>query len=94
MSEPLRIPTKIDEPVQFLLWSSDELIPIMTMMCFGVIMENILFFMAIGYVFMRVYRRFKNRQPEGFLLHVLYWAGFLPQKSRVMVNPFDRRWIP
>lgn len=94
MSEPVKMPTRIDDPHQFLLWSADELIPMLVMLCFGIVLENVMIFLFLGWLFMRAYRRYKNSRPDGFLLHIFYWAGFIPEKAKALINPFKRKWIP
>ncbi|AJF08108.1 type IV conjugative transfer system protein TraL [Geoalkalibacter subterraneus] len=92
--EPTKIPTKIDDPHQVLMWSADELVPMMVMITFGVMFERVLIFMLLGWAAVRVYRRYKNSRPDGFILHFFYWVGFLPDKGVTLVNPYKRRFLP
>ena len=92
--DPVRLPNYVDEPHQFLLWSADEIIPLLSLFVMGVIFENIIIFTAIGFVLTSFYRKYKNSRPDGFLLHMLYWIGLVPSKARTLVNPFIRRFLP
>jgi conjugal transfer pilus assembly protein TraL len=92
--EPVRLPTKVDEAHQFLLWSSDEMIPLLTLFIIGILLEQALLFTAIGFFLTSIYKKYKNSRPDGYLLHYLYWVGLVPSKSKTMVNPFIKRFIP
>lgn len=92
--EPVKLPTKIDEPHQFLLWSADEMIPLMTLFVTGIILEQALLFTGIGFFLTSIYKKYKNSKPDGYLLHYLYWIGLIPTKAKTMVNPFIRRFYP
>ncbi|MCK9172182.1 MAG: type IV conjugative transfer system protein TraL [Desulfuromonas thiophila] len=92
--DPLRLPTYVDEPHQFLLWSADEIIPLLTLFVLGVMFEQICIFTFVGFLLTSFYKKYKNSRPDGFLLHGLYWAGLLPARARCFVNPFIRRFFP
>ncbi|WP_345195131.1 type IV conjugative transfer system protein TraL [Kistimonas scapharcae] len=92
--KPIDIPDGIDDPPQFLLWSLDELMPIVLALGAGILIEQVLICLlgAIGLV--KIYRRYRDAKPDGFMLHSIYWAGFLPSKSKTVPNPFVRRFLP
>lgn len=92
--EPVKLPTKVDEPHQFLIWSVDEMIPMMTLFVFGMMIDQALIFTLAGLVLASIYKKHKNSKPDGYLLHILYWWGLLPSKGKTLVNPFIRRFIP
>jgi len=92
--DPVRLPTKIDEPHQFLLWSADEIIPLMVFLLFGVMLNQAIILTVLGLILTHYYKKYKNSRPDGFLLHALYWAGLIPSKNKTMVNPFKRRFLP
>ncbi|MFT0213086.1 type IV conjugative transfer system protein TraL [Pseudomonas sp. F1_0610] len=75
--EPVSIPSYIDAPPHFLLWSADEMAPIL-----------------LGLVTTKLYRRFRDGRPDGFILHAIYWAGLLPTKAKTIPNPFIRSYLP
>jgi len=92
MSDPLKMPRGLDDPHQVLLWSVDELVPFLTFLVIGVMMQQVLFFGIVGFALSRILRRYKDQRPDGFLLHIIYWFGFMPERGRVVPNPFRRKW--
>lgn len=86
-------PTHIDEPKQYLLWSVDEIVPIATMLAVGVVVKQALVCFVIGLLLSRVYRRYKDSRPDGYLFHMLYWTGILPESVRTFPSPFRRFFI-
>lgn len=67
------IPNYLDDPQQILFWEFDEFI--LMSIAFGVgIMVNYLGMLLIsGLVGIKFYRRIKDRQAMGFLIHAIYW---------------------
>lgn len=92
--EPVRIPRRIDEPPHFLLWSSDELAPMLVGLTLGTFVGRAMTFLLIGMLLTNLYRRFRESHPDGYLLHMIYWAGFLPTKASSFKNPFIRSYLP
>jgi len=94
--EPVKMPTRVDEPKQFLIWTVDEVIPILSMIGVGVVLEQVFLCMLVGWVLAYFYKKYKNSRPDGFIFHAFYWFGLMPSKksSKTMVNPFIRRWFP
>jgi len=39
------------------------------------------------------FRRYKDNQPEGFLLHLAYWVG-APMRGRCLIPSYLRRVLP
>ncbi|TOF20049.1 conjugal transfer protein TraL, partial [Vibrio parahaemolyticus] len=48
----------------------------------------------LGLVTTKLYRRFRDGRPDGFILHAIYWAGLLPTKAKTIPNPFIRSYLP
>jgi len=92
--KPINIPSRIDDPPHLLLWSMDELAPMLIGLVVGIVLEEALIFTALGFVVTSFYRRFRDNNPDGYLLHMLYYAGFLPPKGRLMINPYIKRFQP
>lgn len=92
--EPIRIPRRVDEPPHLLLWSGDEIAPILLGMVIGVFIGAALTLMAVGMLTTNIYRRFRENHADGYLLHMIYWLGFMPSSARSFKNPFIRRYIP
>lgn len=92
--EPVEIPSHVDDPPHVLLWSADELAPVAIGLVMGVLTGNAFILTALGLVIAKLYRRFRDNHPDGFFLHVLYWFGLWPTKTRTMPNPYIRRFLP
>lgn len=90
--QELKLPRTLDDPPQFLLWSADEIIPIILAILFGIMTDHFFAFLLVGFVMWRVMRRFKESRPEGYMLHLLYWIGLPIGKARLLPNPYRRFW--
>jgi len=90
----LKIPTEIDTPHQVLLWATDEFVPFMIFLVIGNLIGHLIMFCFLGGVMGHLYRRYKNTRPDGYLNHLLYWAGFKTQQGITYVNPFIREFLP
>jgi conjugal transfer pilus assembly protein TraL len=90
----LEIPRHIDDPPQLLLWRVDDLLPLLVALITGVLTDHLLLFLALGVVGVRLYGRYRESRPDGFVAHALYWAGLLPLAGRTCPNPFIRRFLP
>lgn len=92
--EPVKIPRRVDEPPHLLLWSADELSPILIGLVVGVMIGKAFICCVVGLIVTNFYRKFRDNHPDGHLLHLLYWAGLPITKSRLFKNPFIRRFFP
>lgn len=92
--QPVRIPRRIDEPPHMLLWSADEVAPILVGLFFGVMLEQLMISLLAGLVISHFYKKFRDNHSDGFLLHMIYWAGIFFTKAKSLKNPFCRRYIP
>ena len=93
--QPIRIPTRIDDPPHVLIWAVDEVAPMLIGLSFGMMIGEALICFLIGYLFTRFYKRFRDNHPDGYFLHLIYWWGLMPaSKARSMKNPFIRRYLP
>ena len=84
----------IDDPPHFLLWSADEMAPILLGLVIGIFTGNALVLCLLGLVTTKLYRRFRDGRPDGFILHAIYWGGLLPTKAKTIPNPFIRSYLP
>ena len=50
--------------------------------------------LGLGVLFAHGYRKFRDRQADGYALHLLYWLGLMPLAARTTPNPFARRYTP
>ena len=92
--EPIEIPSRIDEPPHLLLWSLDELAPILLGLAFGILIGKALICFLAGFFVTSLYKKFRDAKPDGYLFHMIYWGGFWPSKAKSMKNPYVRRYLP
>ena len=92
--KPVKIPRRIDDPPHLLLWSADEIVPMLLGLTAGVMLGKALVCFVGGLLLANLYRRFKDNHPDGYLFHMIYWHGFLISKAKSMKNPFIRRYLP
>ncbi|MBC8386325.1 MAG: type IV conjugative transfer system protein TraL [Gammaproteobacteria bacterium] len=92
--QQVRIPSRIDDPPHLLMWSLDEMAPILIGLTFGIFIGQALILTLAGLVLTNFYRRFRDNNPDGYMLHMLYNAGFLPPKGKLMINPYIKRFFP
>src|SRR5699024_11097638 len=71
--EPVAIPRRIDDPPHILLWSADEILPMMFGLVIGIIFKQALLCFLIGFAVTNLYKRFRDDHADGVLLHMLYW---------------------
>lgn len=92
--EAVKIPKRIDEPPTLLLWTIDELIPVVIGLLVGIMANQALIFTCIGLLLTRLYKKYRDNHPDGYFLHILYWYGFGFIKARSFPNPFVRELLP
>lgn len=92
--EPVAIPQSIDDPIHILLWSADEIVPFMVSMLTGMLIDQFIPGLALGFIAVKFYRRFRDNRPDGYTLHALYWVGLLPSRAQTIPNPYIRRFLP
>lgn len=89
----IELPLHLDEPQTLFLWSIDELLPFSIMIVVGIITEWFVVSALIGIIGVYFFRRYKDNQPEGFLLHLAYWVG-APMRGRCLIPSYLRRVLP
>tara|TARA_R110001583_G_scaffold1028_1_gene8890 strand:+ start:11816 stop:12100 length:285 start_codon:yes stop_codon:yes gene_type:complete len=93
--KPVKIPQRIDEPPHILMWSADELAPMLLGMVVGVMIGKAFICIAVGYLITNVYKKYRDNHPDGYLLHILYWWGLMGKKnSHSFKNPYARDYLP
>ncbi|NOU22636.1 MAG: type IV conjugative transfer system protein TraL [Methyloglobulus sp.] len=90
------IPNYLDDPQQILFWEFDEFILLSIMFGIGIMVNYLGALTLTGLVGIKYYRKIKDRQASGFLLHAMYWytgigSSELPPTSKP--NPFIRRFF-
>jgi len=67
------IPNYLDDPQQILFWEFDEFILLAIMFGIGIMVNLLGTLVLLGFIGIKYYRKLKDRQAAGFLLHVVYW---------------------
>ena len=67
------IPNYLDDQQQILFWEFDEVILLSIMFSIGIIVNYLSVLIIIGLIGIKFFRKIKDRQANGFLLHALYW---------------------
>ncbi|MGN1393019.1 MAG: type IV conjugative transfer system protein TraL [Succinivibrionaceae bacterium] len=91
--EAIEFPHGVDEPPIILLWSIDELLPLIVGILIGMQIGQALICTIIGLFISKLYSRFLDIKPQGYLLHLLYWYGIYFRSYRTMPNPFKREFV-
>lgn len=91
-NQEIRLPRTLDDPPEILLWSSDELVPLMLCIGIGLFIDHFFIMLFVGIVMWRVLRRYKDSRPNGHLMHALYWVGMPLGKHPLLANAYRRFW--
>jgi conjugal transfer pilus assembly protein TraL len=91
---PIRMPRYCDDGMMFMMWSADELLPGFAIFLLGVMINQKIICLVVAIVATKMFRRMKEGNPDGFLLHSLYWIGLVDSKRvKSMPSPFVREYI-
>ena len=85
---------RADDPLHILLWSIDELVPMIAGLVIGMIVSQALICFLIGMAVSSLYKRFRDSHADGYLEHLFYNYGFGFTRSQSMVNPCIKRFFP
>ena len=88
------MPKSIDDPAQVLLWSLDEFVLVAVLFGVGLTFRQLTIAVISIFILLKVYRRFRDGRPNGFLQHFMYWHGFAGSETSTVRNPFIRRFLP
>lgn len=83
------IPRGIDEPPLMLLWPLDEFIFIVVLFGIGIMLKKLMICIGIIWISMKIYRKFRDGNPNGYFFHWLYSLGLIFSKSHLFTNPFE-----
>ena len=86
--ESIELPRAIDEPPTILLWSADEMAPLVLAIVLGMLIGQAFICVLIGFFISHWYRRLLRSSQEGLLVHLLYWYGLGPTKCHTLPNPY------
>jgi conjugal transfer pilus assembly protein TraL len=67
------IPNYLDDPQQLLFWEIDEFLLLAIMFGIGIMVNYPGVLTLLGLIGIKFYRKIKDRQASGFLLHAMYW---------------------
>jgi conjugal transfer pilus assembly protein TraL len=90
------IPNYLDDQQQILFWEFDEVILLSIMFSIGIIVNQLSILIIIGLVGIKFFRKVKDRQANGFLLHALYWYAGIGSTDKGITSkplPFIRRYF-
>jgi len=93
--DPIPFPNHNDAPQRVLLFSADQVVVFSAFFLLGMLTDFFFTFLIIGFVVAKLFTRYRDSQPDGFLVHAAYWYG-IPgaMKGRNVLNPFLRRILP
>lgn len=69
----ITIPTHLDDPPQILFWELDEFIVLSLMFAIGIMADHLGMLLVAGLFLVKIYKKYKDNQANGFFLHSLYW---------------------
>lgn len=92
--KPVYIPARIDDPPHIMIVAADEIAPVLIGLSFGIMIGQAAICTILGLALTFGYRKFRDNHQDGYFLHLLYYSGFVPAKSKLMINPFIRRMFP
>lgn len=93
--KPIRMPRELDDQMYILFWSADELLPGLAVFITGVLVNQKLLCLLVAIVVTKIFRKLKEGNPDGYLLHAAYWCGLIGAgRSFSMPNPFIREFVP
>jgi conjugal transfer pilus assembly protein TraL len=92
--QPIPIPRHVDEPVTLLVWRADEFVPFFLVITFGMLLGQLLPALLAAFFAVRLYRRFRDLQPDGVMVDALRAYGLLPGGGYSFPNPWILRFYP
>lgn len=89
-----KIPTHIDDPDVFLVWSSDEFVPAIALIGVGIMTNQLSLMFLVTFLAVKLYRRHRDGHPNGYILHWLYSIGIFGSETRTIRNPYCKDYQP
>lgn len=90
--EALFLPRNLDDPTQILLWSADEVLPGLIIFLVAILIDQGFIGLILAFGVTKFFKKFKDGKQEGYLLHAIYYLGFINNKSKTMPNPYQREY--
>lgn len=88
------IPRGVDDPPLMLLWPLDEFLFIVILFGIGIMTKKLMICFLIIWVTMKIYRGFRDGNPNGYFFHWLYHLGLILPKSHIVRNPYEDTYLP
>ena len=85
-----KIPRTIDEPPYVMIWRMDDAFVPLFGLVGGMLLDELPLFLGVGLVASFFYRKYREGRPDLYVVHALYWAGFLPDRGHALINPYVR----
>lgn len=88
MSNAIAIPRELDDESYFIVFRTSEfglIYGVLTLCLLARSWIPLVLLMTLPLV-----RRFRDRHPDGYIIHALYWWTGFPLNGRSFVNPFAR----
>lgn len=82
-------PHGLDDPPEVLIWSINDIVPLVVGVALGIVIEQLLICLTAGLLAVYFYRKYRDSRPDGHVFHAMYWFG-IPVPGRSFVNPFHR----
>jgi len=74
-------PSTIGHQVEILYWTTQELVPGLIILAFGVMGRQMLPSIILMIIYFIVYSKYQHRFPQGFAQNLIYLFGLLPYKN-------------
>jgi conjugal transfer pilus assembly protein TraL len=89
----VKVPRFVDENMQISFFEIDEVMFIVAGLFLGVLFKMLFWGLIAGFFLASLFSKYKQSKNRGFLLHFIYWHGFVICK-RSFVDMADKRfWI-
>ena len=88
-----RFPQHAGDPEILLFLTVDEVIPAGLIIGVGAAIHYLILSVFIAGVVVRLYKKFVESKPRGYLMHRFYLTGLVPKDTRTFINPFVKRII-
>ncbi|WP_019002358.1 type IV conjugative transfer system protein TraL [Succinimonas amylolytica] len=88
----IEIPRYVDDPPVILLWSVDEITPLLAGLFLGIQLGQALLCTVLGLLMTHFYRKCLDASQDGFLAGFMYWYGLWSVRGRIFPNPFIREY--
>lgn len=90
---PTMIPRQIDDPIILVRWNADELVPMVLMLMIGMLINHLIIMIALSFIVIKYYKKFRDTRPDGYSLHAAYWLGLMPSQAFSVPNPYIREFF-